>query len=147
TRPGATVHTDGDGFSFTMPPIPPIPPIDVPTAHMTWRSSTLGLETESLSTQLAEFFGGKEGVLVRSVTKNSAAEKAGIKAGDILVKMDDKKVSTSREITSTLRGLGTKRTFPVVVVRNHQEMTFSVTVEERRGTRQAHPMSRDTIYC
>ncbi len=147
TRPGATVHSDGDGFSVTVPPIPPIPPIDVPMAHMMYRSSMLGVETESLSTQLAEFFGVKEGALVRSVIKNSAAEKAGIKAGDVLIKVDDKKVTNSREITSTLRSLGTKRTFPVVVVRNHQEMTISVTLEERRGGRQAHPLSRHAVYC
>jgi S1-C subfamily serine protease len=44
TRPGATVHGDGDGFGFTLPPMPPIPPVDVPSAHMTWRSPSLGLK-------------------------------------------------------------------------------------------------------
>jgi serine protease Do len=144
TRPGATIHSDGDGFSFTMPPMPPL---DMPTAHMTWRSPTLGLETESLTPQLAEFFGVKEGVLVRAVTKNSAAEKAGIKAGDIVVKVDETKVTTPREITSALHSLRTKHTFPVVVMRNRQEMTFSVTIEERRGMRQMRPTRAGAIYC
>ena len=145
TRPGGvSVHGDGDTYSFTMPPIPPI---DLPSANMTWRSSTLGIETESLTPQLAEFFGVKEGVLVRAVTKNSAAEKAGIKAGDIVVKVDDASVSTPRAITAALRSLGTKRTFPVTVVRKQQEMTLSVTLEERRGMREARPARAVAIHC
>ena len=148
TRPGAlSIHGDGDSYSFTMPPMPPMPPIDLPTANMTWRSSTLGVETESLTPQLAEFFGVKEGVLVRAVTKNSAAEKAGIKAGDIIVKVDDTKVATSRSITAALRSLGTKRTFPVVVVRKQQETTLSVTLEERRGMRESRPARARAVYC
>src|SRR5206468_1454658 len=100
TRPGYT-RTDGDGFTINIPPIPPIPPMipDIPQSHVTWRSSTLGVDTESLSSQLAEFFGVKEGALVRSVSKNSPAEKAGIKAGDVIIKVDDSKVSSPREIS------------------------------------------------
>jgi serine protease Do len=147
TRPGATIHGDGDTFSFTMPPMPPIPPVDLPTTHTTWRSPSLGVETESLTPQLAEFFGVKEGVLVRAVTRNSAAEKAGLKAGDIVIRLDETKVSSPREITSALHALRAKRTFPVVVVRNHQEMTFSVTLEERRGMRELRPNRARAIHC
>ena len=150
TRPGGMVHGDGGTYTFTMPPMPPMPPMpdmEMPTAHMTWRSSTLGMETEALTPQLAEFFGVKEGVLVRAVTKSSAADKAGIKAGDIVVKLEDTKISTPREITSALRSLRTKRTFPVVVMRNRQEMTFTVTIEERRGMREMHPARAAAVYC
>jgi len=42
-------------------------------------SRALGVESESLSSQLAEYFGVKEGVLVRSVARGSPAEKAGLK--------------------------------------------------------------------
>jgi S1-C subfamily serine protease len=113
---------------------------------MTWRSSTLGLETETLSSQLAEFFGVKDGALVRAVTKNSVADKAGIKAGDVVVKVDETKVSNPREITAAIRSLRSKHTFPVVVVRNRQEMTVSVTVEDRRGMR-LHPWRPAAVYC
>jgi serine protease Do len=145
TRPGY-VRTDGDGYAIAIPTIPPVPPIpDLPQAHMTWPSSTLGVVTESLSSQLAEFFGVKEGALVRSVTRNSAADKAGIKAGDVIVKVDDAKVSSPREITNAMRALHTKRTFSVVVVRNRQETTLSVTLEERRGMREER--SAETRHC
>jgi S1-C subfamily serine protease len=105
---------------------------DLPRFEMTWRNSILGIDGESLTAQLAEFFGVKEGVLVRSVVKNSAAEKAGIKAGDVIVKVDDATVTSAREISSVLRSLrSSKKTFPVMVVRNKKEMTLSVTIEDR----------------
>ena len=145
TRPGFT-RLDGDGYSFTIPPMPPMPPMvsDIPQAHMTWRSPMLGLDTESLTAQLAEFFGVKEGALVRSVSKNSAAEKAGIRAGDVITKIDDTKVSSPRDITSALRNARAKHTFPVTVVRKQQETTFTLTVEERRGATQDRAATR---YC
>ena len=67
---------------------------DMPQSRMTWRSAMLGIEAEALDGQLADFFGVKEGVLVRTVTSGSAADKAGIKAGDVIVRVDDAKVAT-----------------------------------------------------
>src|SRR5262245_53186237 len=64
----------GDDSWFTMPKIPDFRMPDMPRSTMSWQSATLGVESESLGPQLAEFFGVKEGVLVRSVTKGSAAE-------------------------------------------------------------------------
>jgi serine protease Do len=98
---------------------------------MSWRSGLLGVEAESLSTQLAEYFGVKEGVLVRQVSKGSAAEKAGIKAGDVITKVDGEKVATPGEVTGALRTARTKKkTISVTVVRNRQETTLNVTIEE-----------------
>ncbi len=99
---------------------------------MSWRSGALGIEAESLKTQLAEYFGVKEGVLVRQVSKGSAAEKAGIKAGDVITKVDNEKVSTPGEVTGAFRSaLPKKKTIPVTVVRNRQETTLNVTIEEQ----------------
>ncbi len=102
---------------------------DTPRALMSWRSGTLGVEAEALSDQLAAYFGVKEGVLVRSVAKDSAAEKAGIKTGDVITKVGETKVTTPSEVTQTIRGLQEKKTFPVTVVRDRKEMTVSVTLE------------------
>lgn len=112
-----------------------MPQIEIPRFQMTWQNPVLGIEGESLRSQeqLAEFFGVKEGVLVKLVRKNSAAEKAGIKAGDVVVKLDDSTVATPQEITRALRALGSKKTFTVTVVRNKKEMSLTVTMEERGG--------------
>jgi serine protease Do len=117
------------------PPFFPSPGIEIPRFEMTWQNPVLGIEGESLRSeeQLAEFFGVKDGVLVKSVDKNSAAEKAGIKAGDVVVKVDDSTVSTPQAITRALRALGSKKTFTVTVVRSRKEMPLTVTMEERGG--------------
>jgi len=115
---------------------------DVPTGRMTWRSSMLGIETESLDGQLAEFFGAKSGVLVRSVAMGSPAEKAGIKAGDVITKIGDGTVATPSEISSRLRSQqGNMVTF--VLLRDKREMTVTVTLEQQnRGRVQPRPARR-----
>jgi serine protease Do len=133
SRAGRTIHFGGEeGRTFTIPAIPPIPPMpDMPRSMMSWRSPMLGIESESLNTQLAEYFGVKDGVLVRSVIKDSSAEKAGIKAGDVIVKVDGTTVASPREISSVLRSIqGAKRVVPVVLVRDKKEMTVTITLED-----------------
>jgi serine protease Do len=107
---------------------------DIPRTFMSWQSGMLGVEAESLSDQLGEFFGVKEGVLVRSVNKDSAAAKAGLKAGDVITKVDETKVTAPREVTNAIRALREKKTFPLTVIRNHKEMTVPVTLEERQSS-------------
>jgi serine protease Do len=115
--------------------------IDTPQVFMGMRSGGLGIEAESVTAQLAEYFGVKAGVLVRSVTKDSAAAKAGMKAGDVITKVEETSVSQPQEITRALRTLQAKKTFPVIVVRNHKEVTLSVTLDEPRtsGTSMTIP--------
>ena len=126
----------GHTFTFTVPPIPPIPPmppIDVPRPLMATRTTRIGVETESLSGQLSEFFGVKDGVLVRAVDKDSPAEKAGLKAGDVIVKVDDEKVSRPNEVSEALRSAWEKKSIPVLVVRNKKEVTLNLELPERSG--------------
>ena len=108
---------------------------------MAWRSPMLGIDAESVDSQLAEFFGVKEGVLVRSVVKASAAEKAGLKAGDVITKVDSTRVNSPREITSAIRTKG-GGTFPVTLFRERKEMTVNVTLEESRSERDVRPRQR-----
>ncbi|MCC7175947.1 MAG: PDZ domain-containing protein [Bryobacterales bacterium] len=106
---------------------------DIPRPNLSWQSGVLGVEAEQLGSQLAEYFGVKEGVLVRSVNRDSAAEKAGIKAGDVILKVDEVKVVSPRDVTAAIRKLGPKTTFPVALVRNHKELSVSVTLPKIEG--------------
>lgn len=103
---------------------------DMPQSHMTWRSTMLGIEAEALDGQLAEFFGVKEGVLVRTVSKGAAADRAGIKAGDVIVRVDDAKVATPADISAHLRGLR-GRAVSVVVVRDRKEVNVMLVAASR----------------
>ena len=120
----------GDSVDIPRIEIPEINIPDVPRAVMSWRSSIAGIEAESLDSQLAEYFGVKEGVLVRSVVRGSAAEKSGLRAGDVIVKVDDTRISSPREISTTIRANRSKKTLPVQVIRDKRELTLQLSVEE-----------------
>lgn len=110
--------------------VPDIRIPDVPRAFMSWRSSFLGIEGESLDSQLAEFFGVREGVLVRSVVMGSAAEKAGLRAGDVIVRVDDTKVATPREISTAVRSARSRKSVTVTAVREKRETAFNLPIDD-----------------
>jgi serine protease Do len=122
----------GEAGSIDLPRIemPEVNIPDVPRAFMSWRSSVVGIEAESLDSQLAEYFGVKEGVLIRSVVRGSAAEKSGLRAGDVIVKVDDNRVASPREISASIRTNRAKKTVPVQIIRDKREMTIQLAVED-----------------
>jgi serine protease Do len=102
---------------------------DMPRTIMQMRSWILGLELESLDGQLAQYFGVKEGSLVRSVSHGSTADKAGIRAGDVIVKIEDARVATPADISNRLHALRGK-SVPVVLMRDHKELTVTIMVSD-----------------
>lgn len=132
---GETIVVPNGANNFPFKLNPPLmsmaPSIEIPEFRTFSQNRTIGIFGEPLGQedQLAEFFGVKNGILIRSVVKGSPAEKAGLKAGDVLTKIDDTVVSTPSEITRALRAAGSKRTFAVTVVRNKKEMTLNVMVD------------------
>ena len=98
------------------------------------RSPMLGVDVESISGQFADYFGVKDGVLVREVMRGSPAEKGGLKAGDVILRVDDSKVDSPRDITAKLRATAGKAV-AVAVMREHKETTLSVDVPDRRSGR------------
>lgn len=132
-----------ESFRFEMPNIEVTVP-DIPQAKMSWRSSMLGVEAEALESQLAGYFGVKEGVLVRSVNKATVAEKAGLKAGDVLLKVDDTKVTTPRDVTAAIRAARTKdkKQVSLLVMRDKREITLNATFEDEATSEKAAPRSR-----
>jgi serine protease Do len=122
-----------------LPEIPSLPSISVPHFQMSWQDGMLGIEGESLGQQrqLADFFGVKDGVLVKSVMRNSTAEKA----GDVIVKVDGISVGNTREITGQLRSARSKKSVAVVVVRDRKENSLTVNLDalDRNGNPPAPP--------
>ena len=120
------------------PPTPPSPP----TPPMVWDfdglvgRSRLGISIEPLSTQLAEYFGTKDGVLVSSVSDDSAAAKAGIKAGDVITNFNGSAVGDPQELRRRIQSLNDGDEFTVSVMRDRKPLTLKGTAErpERRRT-------------
>jgi S1-C subfamily serine protease len=86
-----------------------------------------GAVLETMSPQLGQFFGvnGRGGLLVRSVAGNSPAEMAGLKAGDVVTKVNFRamvSVSTWTKVIKEAKG----RPVTVTVVRDRLEKTLTV---------------------
>ena len=107
-----------------------IDPDMIPNIRMS--RGRLGLTVESLSPQLADYFGvtAGGGALVSAVTKDSAADKAGFKAGDVITSVNGGRVrdadSLSREI-----GDATGTELSIGIVRDKKETTLKATIESR----------------
>src|ERR1035438_1543635 len=114
--------------------IPPIPDFDLPISvvvvHSGMRS---GLMVENITTQLGEFFGVKDGkgVLVRQVEKGSRGEKAGFRAGDVVVKVNNQAVHDTSDFTHALRSTSGS-TAAVTVMREKREQNLTLTLPDKK---------------
>ena len=117
-----------------MPAMPAMPEIDVPVSVVVVHSSLRsGLMVENLTPQLAEFFGTKngQGVLVRSVDKGSRAEKAGFRAGDVIVRVSGEAINDSGDFSHALRNRQGSAV-PVGIIREKKEQTLTLSLPERK---------------
>jgi S1-C subfamily serine protease len=99
----------------------------------------LGVSVQSLTPDLREYFGATNGgALVSSVTKEAAAAKAGLKAGDVITSINGKRVEDSDDLIRELDDLTGAVT--IVVLRDKKEITLNATLERRETT--PRPASR-----
>jgi len=123
-----------------MPAIPPIPDFDVPVSIVVVHSSMRsGLMVENITSQLGDYFGAKngQGVLVRSVEKGSRAEKAGLHAGDVIIKINDEAIHDSGDFSHALRNRSGS-TAKLVILRDKKEQTITLTLPERSQSHLLH---------
>jgi serine protease Do len=124
---------------FKMPkvtPIPSMPDFDLPVSVVIVHSSARsGLMVENMTPQLGEFFGVKDGngVLVRSVEKGSRGEKAGFRAGDVVVKVNNQPVHDTSDFTHALRS-SSGSTSSVTVMRDKKERTLNLTLPDKKDS-------------
>jgi len=128
------------GFHVEIPPIPNIPPIppmdfEAPNIGVVYvhSSARSGLMVENLTQQLGEFFGAKNGsgVLVRSVEKGSRADKAGLRAGDVITRVGDQPVHDTSDFTHALHDR-TAGSVNVNVIRDKKEQTLTLSLPARK---------------
>ena len=90
----------------------------------------LGVGTETLTGQLAKHFGVERGVLVKDVFENSAASKAGLRAGDVITKVNGASVGDTGDL---LRALGeASGEISLEIVRDRKTQTLKATLEAPR---------------
>jgi Do/DeqQ family serine protease len=95
----------------------------------------LGIVIQELTPELAESFGVKtdSGVLVAEVLKESPAETAGLKPGDIIVKFDGAPITDVTELQKRVAAVSPGRAAPLVVIRDKASTPLTVKIGEQPG--------------
>jgi serine protease Do len=131
----------GGAYSFSMPKVEEFP--DMPDV-MDTRTPVLGINAEDLTGQLGSYFGAPNnaGVLVREVRPGTPADKAGLKAGDVIIKIEGKEVRTLADLRAQLREKSNQSSVSMGVLRKGSEIAVTVPIEKPRPMEQMHSVRR-----
>ncbi|MEO6590611.1 MAG: PDZ domain-containing protein [Pyrinomonadaceae bacterium] len=115
-------------------PSVPFPPMGSDENVFIWRtgaSRQIGITLTGISKQLADYFGVADGkgLLISEVRADSPGAKAGIKAGDVIVEIEGKKVEQNLDL---LKAINDKKdgSVSITVIRDRNKQTFSVVPEK-----------------
>lgn len=94
----------------------------------------LGITVQDISDDIAKNLNhkNKSGALVSDVFKGDPADKAGLKVGDIIIEINGKPIKDTHELLLTIAALHVGQNMVVKAIRDGQEMTFKVSVVERK---------------
>ncbi len=97
----------------------------------------IGVEPRDLSPELAESFGLKQGngVVITGVLQNGPAAQAGVRPGDLILKVDGHAVSTVPELLSRVAELKPGTPASLLVLRQQGETTLTVVPGRRNPVR------------
>ena len=92
----------------------------------------IGIEVGDVSRNAVEAMGlkSRDGAVVSSVIEGSAAEKAGLDAGDVIVTYNGKAIRRSEDLVGMVTATKPGTTIPMRVVREGKERTMNITVDE-----------------
>ncbi|PMG30460.1 serine endoprotease DegQ [Vibrio splendidus] len=97
----------------------------------------LGVQGGEVTSELAEALGyeSSKGAFVSQIVPDSAADKAGLKAGDVIVSINGKRIDTFSELRAKVATLGAGKKIELGVVRDGKNMTFDVTLGESTNSK------------
>ncbi len=95
------------------------------------KGAYLGVEAKTLSRQLAGYFGVENGVLIETVIKDSPAQKAGLKAGDVITSVNKRMVADHGDLIRTLNYYNPGETVPVQIMRKGDRKNLQVTLGDK----------------
>jgi membrane-associated protease RseP (regulator of RpoE activity) len=112
----------------------PKPP-KAPRVHVWMSHSTLGMEVQDLNEQLGAYFGApkNEGVLVTSVDEGGAAAKAGLKAGDVVLKVENQVVREEDDIWDEVEEYKEGDKVSLEILRDKSRKTLTLEIEGSDG--------------
>ena len=137
------------GIGFAIPSNAASNVIDQLLKYGETRRGWLGVRIQEVSKEIAEVEKLKkpEGALVASVGENSPAKKAGLKAGDIILEFDGKKIDTMRELPKAVAGTKVGKSVVLKIWRNKKLISKRLTLgrlESSEEFKKKKPIKPDT---
>ncbi len=101
----------------------------------------IGITVQEVTKELAQQFGLPEarGALVSQVNKGSPAEKAGLRAGDVIVRFGPTEISGTNQLRNLVAATPPGTSVKLVAIRNGREQTFTIAIGAMRGEAAAVP--------
>jgi serine protease Do len=127
-----------------LPELKDLPDMGMDAGILLGARPRLGIDAEDLSGDFGKFFGAPEGegVLVREVNPGSAAEKSGLKPGDVITTVNGERIRSTGELREQLAAKDSKAPAKLGVLRNKTELT--ITVELPPAQPQRHVIKHRT---
>lgn len=96
--------------------------------------SSLGIKVTTVDSAVAQYYNMVEGAYVNEIESGSCSEKAGLKVGDIITAVNDKKVTSSSELSAAKKGYKAGEMITLKVYRSGQYQDIKVTLDEQKST-------------
>lgn len=125
----ASVYGEGLGFAIPIDEAIPIIKDLMQYGYVTGRP-VIGISCEDITAIISMYYRLPQGVCVRFVTPDSGAEKAGIKAGDIIVGVNGQSITTMDELTSIKNGFSAGDTITLTVYRDGANIDLDLVLGE-----------------
>ena len=118
------------GIGFAIPASTASNVIDSLKANHKVTRGWLGVQIQPISADIADTLGLKDtkGALVSDLTAKSPALKAGIKAGDAILKVDDTDIATDRDLAKVIGNIPPGKDVKLVIIRDGKSETVTVTL-------------------
>jgi len=106
-------------------------------SHGEVRRGLLGVQIQNLTPELAEAFGLKVtgGAVVAKVEPGTAADKAGLKAGDVIVEFDGQAIKNSSDLRNKVGMARIGEAIPLKVFRKHKKLSLSAVLSLRKSSK------------
>ena len=135
TNSGASI--EGIGFAIPIDDVMSVVDDLIEFGYVT--GAYMGVSVQNTDEASAEMFGLPTGAYIVSVDKGGAADRAGIKAKDIVVQIGQTPVSNVTDLTRALRGYKAGDTTTVVVLRGGTRMELEITLDAKPQTSAVQP--------
>ena len=94
----------------------------------------MGISVQTVTTSVAQYYNMAPGAYIGSIEAGSCAEKAGLQIGDIIVQMDDTRITSSNDLISAKKAYRAGDTAVLTIYRDSKYMEVSITFDEEIPT-------------